>query len=93
MPSVVGRARQPGPPKWLLGTWKSNRDKTLENWVFPPGRKGLDLRRVLATTFGLLTFRFTSHRIHTRFDAPNYPSRSDKVVNPLMSQQRTVTHC
>lgn len=80
MPASPPRTKRSRCDTWLLGTWQSNREKTLEHWAFPAGRRGAELRRVLTSTFGLLTFRFTRSRVHTRFDEPAWTSRSYKIL-------------
>ena len=57
---------------WLLGTWRSNRRKTVAGWIWPRGKKGAAFRRIMEPAFGKLTFRYTKKRVYWRFDRPKF---------------------
>ena len=45
---------RPGPPQWLQGVWKSDRERTLKEWRFVPGAEE-GMRKILERDLG--TFR------------------------------------
>jgi hypothetical protein len=52
--------------KRLLGTWRSDRTRTLKEWVWPRGLSQAKLRRA-RKIFGHLTIRYTPRRAYTEF--------------------------
>lgn len=66
--------------KWLKGTWKSNRMKTLQGWVWPRGKNGKRFREVLEPQFGKLIHRYTPRRIYSRSDSVDFGHVSYRVV-------------
>lgn len=50
----------------LLGTWRSDRRRTLKDWVWPP-RTSAKARKRWAAVFGHLVLRYTRTRIHADF--------------------------
>ena len=56
----------PNTAKKLLGTWHSDRSRTLEDWIWRrgwPARK----RKRLASIFGHLTLRYTKSRLYSDY--------------------------
>jgi hypothetical protein len=52
--------------KRLLGIWRSDRRRTLKEWVFKT-RATPKRRKVVRSMFGFLTLRFTRHRVYSEF--------------------------
>jgi hypothetical protein len=48
----------------LLGTWRSDRRRTLQDWIWPP-RTGEKVRKRLSAAFGHLILRYTRTRIYS----------------------------
>ena len=85
----------------LIGIWRSDRRRTVKDWVWPP-RASAARRKRVGDIFGHLTIRFTRQKIHTAFkgerSAGNYEilgSDADSVAimhwNPLFERQ-TIQH-
>jgi hypothetical protein len=53
--------------KRLLGTWKSDRRKTMAEWNWPKGYP-TQKRKKVAAMFGKLTIRYTRTRIYSEFE-------------------------
>jgi hypothetical protein len=54
------------PSKWLLGTWRSDKKRTLENYRHPR-KGGAGFKRFLEKDLGKLTHRYTRKRRYTHF--------------------------
>jgi len=53
----------------LLGTWRSDRARTVQFWGFKKGaRIGPVRRKEFAKMFGKLTWRFTRNRCYTKYN-------------------------
>lgn len=52
--------------KRLLGTWRSDRRRTLKDWIWRRGWSARK-RRLFASIFGHLTIRYTWTRFYTNF--------------------------
>src|ERR1017187_660 len=50
----------------LIGTWRSDRRRTLKDWIWRPRASAAHRKRV-AGIFGHLTIRFTRQKMHTEF--------------------------
>jgi len=50
----------------LLGTWRSDRRRTLKEWVWRPGTTAKQ-RKFITDMFGHLTIRYTRHRMRSEF--------------------------
>ena len=50
--------------KRLLGTWRSDRQRTLQDWVWRPGWRARK-RKKLASIFGHLILRYTRSRLYS----------------------------
>jgi hypothetical protein len=87
--------------KRLLGTWQSDRKRTMKGWIWPRGAKA-ESRRKLARLFGVLTVRYTRHRIHIKLhvnlDSTPYEvlgSDSDSVAilcNDILYDEPRIRH-
>jgi hypothetical protein len=64
---AIRRIPKNTPSGWLLGTWRSNKARTLESYRWPT-ENGAKLRETLEREFGKLTMRFTASRVYTSFD-------------------------
>jgi hypothetical protein len=53
--------------KRLIGTWRSDRGRTMENWVFP-NRLAAGKLRFFESIFGKNTWRFTRHLCFGAFE-------------------------
>jgi hypothetical protein len=69
---MARRQRPENAALWLLGTWRSNREKTLAGWIWPRGKRGAKVKEMLCRDFGKLTFRYTESRIYWRFEDRKY---------------------
>jgi hypothetical protein len=49
--------------KRLLGTWRSDRRRTMQDWVWPQGTRN-ERRNRFSEVFGRLTIRYTRQKIH-----------------------------
>ena len=52
----------------LLGKWRSDKLRTLDEWVFSPEASQEDRAKV-STWFGRLTIRYTPARVFTEFES------------------------
>ena len=52
--------------KRLLGTWQSDRRRTLRDWIWPANLSAAKLKRA-GNIFGHLTIRYTREYAHTEF--------------------------
>ena len=62
----------------LLGTWRSDRRRTLKEWIWRPGTTPKK-RKFIADVFGHLTIRYTRQRTHS-----NFKGRSDSQPYELI---------
>jgi hypothetical protein len=53
--------------KRLLGVWRSDRQRTIKDWVWP-ARTSAEHRQAFAHLFGHLTVRYTPTRVHIEYD-------------------------
>lgn len=65
--------------KRLLGTWRSDKRKTLEHWG-DYQRAPLSQRRKSAFIFGKLTLRYTPRLVHSEFLGSSSQDRYDVVA-------------
>ena len=84
--------------KRLIGTWQSDRRRTMGEWIYAR-RRTPKRRKQIADIFGHLTLRFTRSRLHSEFkghrDVQEYKvvaSDSDSVAivhwNGLLEERR-----
>ena len=53
----------------IIGTWKSNRNKTMEFWSFPKrARFGPKKKEKWAEMFGKMTWKVTKNRLYSEYD-------------------------
>ena len=64
--------------KRLLGTWRSDRRRTLKEWLWSP-KTNASQRKRFAQLFGHLILRYTRQRVYIEFKGHN-ESRSYKVI-------------
>jgi hypothetical protein len=50
----------------LIGIWRSDRRRTLKDWIWKP-RTSVEQRKRVADIFGHLVIRFTRQKMHTNF--------------------------
>lgn len=63
--------RYPKTDRRLLGTWKSDKERTVRDWVYPK-RLATQKRKRIEDIFGKLTLRFTRSRIHVTYDEDSW---------------------
>lgn len=57
----MNRTRRAGPRQWLIGAWRSDRERTIREWgAHPPGSK--QFQELLLRSLGTLTVRWTERR-------------------------------
>ena len=62
------RAHSGAPTQWLIGTWRSDRERTIREWrSCPPGSK--QFQELLLRDLGKLTVRYTERRTQSSVDA------------------------
>ena len=55
------------PSEWLIGTWRSDKERTVAGWgKYPPGSPGF--RKILLRDLGKLMFRYTAKRSTSVFE-------------------------
>lgn len=55
------------PAQWLVGTWRSDKEKTIAGWgSYPPGSS--DFQKILLRDLGKLEKRFTAQQFFTSFE-------------------------
>ena len=62
----------------LLGAWRSDRNRTLKEWMWRP-RTSAAHRKLITEMFGHLTIRYTRQRIHIEFKGES-SSQSYKIL-------------
>ena len=63
----------------LLGTWRSDRRRTLRDWKLDPERDTPEKRQLLSDLFGHLTLRFTQQRIYSDFKGSHQVVKYDVI--------------
>jgi hypothetical protein len=80
MPKTPGK-----PSAWLIGTWRSNRKKTLEGWLWP-SKKRKKVQKTIRRIMGKLTFRYTKSKVYSSYEG-------DKNVEPYRVLWQNETSC
>ena len=63
------------PADWLIGTWRSNKERTFAEYPWPK-KNGAKLKRILGRDLGKLTFRYSRKRVLYLFKARKWEGRA-----------------
>jgi hypothetical protein len=69
----------------LIGTWRSDRRRSLKDWIWKPHASAEQRKRV-ADIFGHLVIRFARQKMHTDFKGERY----SRIYSVLASDQDSV---